>query len=178
MRTRLRFLLAALFSTAIGAASASAAPLTCDGFKGSFLKMTSSLNTRFVRPLTVSRKGAARDDIFTLISNASIDAALRCRGGAFRRFEAKIPASADGGLASDFVALERAAMMAAFNWAPAQASAKAKTIDSEAAEYLKASIQRGDVVLSGKTEHHEPGADIGELWTPDQHEFVIVGEND
>ena len=36
----------------------------------------------------------------------------------------------------------------------------------EAAEYMRASEQRGDVVIAGKTEYHEGGSDLGMIFTP------------
>ncbi|HUZ67009.1 MAG TPA: hypothetical protein VMU56_05015, partial [Beijerinckiaceae bacterium] len=62
-------------------------------------------------------------------------------------------------------------------WTPPHAKSVAKKINTEAAEYLKASIQSGDVVLSGKTERHVAGGDLGMMWTPAQHTFVIVGSD-
>ena len=74
-----------------------------------------------------------------------------------------------------FDRVQRAALVAAFKWSDAHAQSVIKTINTEADEYLKASIQRGDVVQAGKTEYHEGGGDLGMLWTPKRRTFVIVG---
>ena len=48
-------------------------------------------------------------------------------------------------------------------------------MNGEAAEYLRASIERGDVFLAGKTEYHEDGSDLGMIWTKTDRTFIIVG---
>ena len=45
----------------------------------------------------------------------------------------------------------------------------------EAEEYLRASNQRGDVFVAGKTEYHQGGADMGMIWTPRDRTLIIVG---
>lgn len=161
---------------ALGTAPASAAPVACSVFKASFLKATSDLKSDFVRPLIVSRGGPSKDDVFDLVSSERVDGVLTCRGETLERFEAKIPAPAPPGLTASFEHVQKAAMMAAFKWPQARADSATRTINTEAAEYLRASIQRGDVVLAGKTEYHEAGGDLGMMWTPTQQTFVVVGE--
>lgn len=167
--------LAILGSLARGPALA--APVACSAFKAAFLKATSDLNSNFVRPLIVTRRGPSKDDIYDMISNVRVDGTLRCRGEALRRFEAKIPVPANPGLVASFEQVQKAALVAAFDWSPAHAGSIIRKINTEAAEYLRASIERGDVVFSGKTERHEVSGDLGMMWTPAQHTFVIVGED-
>jgi len=179
MRTALRAgqagLGALMVLTAI--ASASAAPATCSAFKAAFLKSTADLKSSFVRPLIVSRRGPSKDDIFQLVLSAQIDGTLHCRGETLERFQAQVTSGASGDLATSFERVQVAALMAAFKWNKARALGVSKKINAEASEYLQASIQSGDVVFSGKTERHEIGGDVGMMWTPAQHTFVIVDED-
>jgi hypothetical protein len=47
---------------------------------------------------------------------------------------------------------------------------------ADAREYLKASRERGDVYISGKTEEHEPGAvSLGLIVTDTDTAFILVG---
>jgi hypothetical protein len=46
----------------------------------------------------------------------------------------------------------------------------------DAAEYLRASAERGDVYIAGKVEVHEPGnVDLGLIWTNADRSFIILG---
>ena len=161
-----------------GAGRAEAAPVACSVFRSSFLKATGDLKSDFVRPLTVTRGGREKDDVYDLVSNLrAADAVLTCQGEKLSRFEANLSVPADPGLTAGFDRIQRAALTAAFKWSDAHAQTVMKTINSEAAEYLRASIQRGDVVQSGKTEYHEGGGDLGMMWTSARRTFVVVGED-
>ena len=56
-----------------------------------------------------------------------------------------------------------------------RASTAVRTMSREAEEYLRASNQRGDHVVAGKTEYHEGGADLGMIWTARDRTLIIVG---
>lgn len=176
-RSGLGLLGALMGALIVSASSATAAPVSCSAFKAAFIKLTPELKSSFVRPLIVSKGGPINEDLFDLVTNSKIDGTLRCRGETLRRFTATISVPADASLSKSFGRLQRAALTAAFAWPPARARSTAQKINAEASEYLKASVQRGDIVVSGKTEHHEVGGDLGMLWTPRERTFVIVGQD-
>jgi hypothetical protein len=168
---------AIMIAAAFAGSPATAAPVACSAFRTSFLKATSDLKSDFVRPLTVTRAGRERDDVYDLVSSVQADAVLTCRGETLERFEANLATPADPSLLAGFARIQKAAMIAAFKWTDAHAETAIRTINSEASEYLKASIQRGDVVLAGKTEYHEGGGDLGMMYTPHRRTFVVVGDD-
>ena len=46
---------------------------------------------------------------------------------------------------------------------------------SDAAEYLRASQERGDIFISGKVDRHAGRGEIGVVWTLSDRSFIIVG---
>ena len=163
----------------LGASPASAwaqAAANCDGFKESLVRAASELKPEFVRPVVVSRGGGASGlDQFDLVSQTRIDGVLRCRGEAFVSFEAKITLPADAGLLARFEKAQEAALVAALKWPAARALAKVRNMTADAAEYLRASIERGDISVAGKVEEHEPNyVDLGLIWTNSDRTFVVL----
>ena len=52
----------------------------------------------------------------------------------------------------------------------------AQRLAADAREYLKASRERGDIYISGKTEEHEPGAvSLGLIVTDTDTAFILIG---
>jgi hypothetical protein len=170
-------LVALAVATVCWSSGARAAPVDCSGFRAAFLKATSGLKSEFVRPLTVSRSGVQKDDVFDLTSSVPADAVLTCSGETLKRFEINVAVPADPALLAGFARLQKAAMTSAFKWTDAHAERAMREINAEAEDYLKASVQRGDVVLAGKTEYHEGGGDLGMMDTPHRRTFVVVGDD-
>jgi hypothetical protein len=92
------------------------------------------------------------------------------------RFEVKIGMPADPATVTKFEQVQNAAVRAALGWAPARAARAVSTMSREAEDYLRASNQRGDHVVAGKTEYHEGGADLGMIWTGRDRTLIIVGD--
>ena len=66
-------------------------------------------------------------------------------------------------------------MIAILGWSTSQASRVVQSMASDAGEYLRASIERGDVEIAGKVEEHAGAAgDVGVIWTRAERAFVIV----
>ncbi|MDB5641021.1 MAG: hypothetical protein JWN07_338 [Hyphomicrobiales bacterium] len=173
----MRHLLAAsgfLFLSTLAASAQSGRAPSCGMFQSTFIRETNEVNAAFVRPLVVSRN-ASRSDFFDLVTNVRIDGLLECQGDTLVRFEVKIGLPSDAATMAKFEQVQTAAVRAALGWAPARATKAVTTMSKEADEYLRASSQRGDVVVAGKTEYHEGGADLGMIWTPRDRTLVIVG---
>jgi hypothetical protein len=138
------------------------------------VKAGGDLAPQFVRPLVVSRGGPTGLDQFDLVSRARIDGVLRCRGETFASFEAKITMPADEGLIASFGKAQEAAL-AGLGWSAGRAQEKARAMSADAADYLRGSIERGDVSVAGKVEEHQPGGiDLGLIWTKSDRSFVIL----
>jgi hypothetical protein len=149
-------------------------PPSCGMFQSTFIRETGDVNAAFVRPLVVSRS-ASQGDFFDLVTNVRIDGLLECRGDALVRFEVKIGLPSDTATMTKFEQVQNAAIRAALAWNATRASTAVRTMSREAEEYLRASNQRGDVFVAGKTEYHEGGADMGMIWTMRDRTLVIVG---
>jgi hypothetical protein len=169
-------LLSALAALTLAASPVTAAPVTCQAFKADFIKAAADLQIDFVRPLVVSRGLSSADEVFDLVSQSQVDGSLRCRNDRLVRFEAKIAIPANEKLLERFARVQRAAVGAALKWPMPRVDAALTTMNQEAGEYLRASIERGDVYHAGKTEYHEGGSDLGMIWTPTDRAFIIVGD--
>jgi hypothetical protein len=158
-----------------GSAPALAQSAGCTGFKEAMVRVAGDLKPEFIRPLVVSRGAGAGLDNFDLVTRARIDGVLRCKEEAFVGFEAKITLPADARLLAQFDKVQEAALVAALKWAPSRAEATSRRMASDAAEYLRGSQERGDIVYSGRVEEHAGGGvDIGLLWTLTERNFVIL----
>lgn len=154
--------------------SAAQAAAGCSAFQANFAKEVPEVGASFVRPLVVSRSGQS-GEFFDLVTNSRIDGLLQCNGEKFLRFEVKIAMPADAAALARFDNVLHAALKASLGWSASRAATAVRTMSREAAEYLRASDQRGDVVVAGKTEYHEGGSDLGMIWTSSEHTLVVVG---
>ena len=160
-----------------GVCAASAAPVTCTAFRAEFLKAAPDMQIEFIRPVVVSRGVTSDDDVYDLVSPTKVDGSLRCRNDVLTRFEAKISVPADDKLVERFGRVERAAIAAALKWPTPRVEHALTTMNQEAGEYLRASIERGDVYHAGKTEYHEGGSDLGMIWTPTDRALIVIGSD-
>jgi hypothetical protein len=160
---------------ALSGGSALAAP-ACSAFMDAFGKAAPELKAQFVRPVVVSRgvaeSGAEARD---MVSEFGVDSRLICVGERFLRFEAQIPQPAEPRLVDGFNRIQVAATMAAMGWQRSRASQVVTSMASDAAEYLRASQERGDIFVSGKVDRHAGRGEIGVVWTLSDRSFIIVG---
>ncbi len=133
------------------------------------------LKVEFIRPVVVSRGQGDGTDVLDIVTEPKIDGQLRCRGDKFVSFTARIPASGGSELRDAFFRLQQAAVVSVLQWPAAKASRTLLGMTAEAADYLRASIERGDVEVAGKVEEHAGSAgDIGLFWTRSEREFILV----
>ncbi len=152
-----------------------AATQGCEAFKSSMLRDSGDLKADFVRPLVVSRGAGSGLDSFDLVTIAKIDGGLRCQGDTFVNFEARSATPAVSELLERFAHVQRAASMAVLGWTPARAERSVREMEAEAADYLRASEERGDVSIAGKVEEHEAGGvDLGLIWTKTDRTFIVL----
>ena len=174
LAAHLLFAAAAALPGAVTAAAEE--PAGCAGFMTSMTQSLADQHVQFEHPLVVSLNALAFGaEVYDLVTDAHVEGTLHCRGDRLVRFEAKIAVPADAPLLHGFDEVQAAALAAALKWQPARAATALRTLNGEAAEYLRASIERGDVYLAGKTEYHEDGSDLGMIWTKTDRTFIIVG---
>jgi hypothetical protein len=136
----------------------------------------SGIKLDFVRPVVVGRGVLASGvEVYDVVNDLKVDGQLRCMGDVFERFDARISASAPASTKDAFAKVQRGALMTILGWSASHAGAVAKSMASNAAEYLRASVERGDVEIAGKVEEHAGAAgDVGVIWTPNERAFVVV----
>ena len=176
---------AALLASLLGCAAAEAAPpagLGCEAFMRDFPADAAGARASFERPLTIARGFGdvlSGIDVRVLSSDTKVDGTLRCKDDRFLRFELRATLPADAKVLADLDRFEVAALMAAFRWDRAKAETVEKAMTSDAGEYLRASVERGDLYRSGKVEYHQADRmDLGLIWTEADHTFVISTQTD
>ena len=175
MAGRAHLYILALGALALCAAPAQARVAGCDAFGTALAASASELAITLNHAIVVS-KAEANANVFDIATNGDVDGALTCVGDKLERFEARVTEPASERAKTNFARLEEAALRAALGMDSGKARALAKRLDAEAAEYLRASRERGDVYISGKTEEHlGGGVSLGVIETDSDRAFIIVG---
>ncbi|MCW6510214.1 hypothetical protein [Lichenifustis flavocetrariae] len=161
--------------------AATRAAATCASFMQDYPKALGTFRVSFERPLTITRDLFGGDDgidVHILATNADVDGTLKCKGDAFRRFEVRISGTADAATSANFAQFQQAALSTLFGWDRARSATVVAAMSADADEYLRASIQRGDLYRSGKVEYHQGGLyDLGVIWTEADHTFVVTTQD-
>lgn len=158
-------------------------PLSCAGFMRDLPLALPNFRVGFERPLTITRDLLGDDEpgveIHVLSNNGNVDGTLRCRGDAFHRFEVRIGTPADARTEGNFSQFEQAAITSVLRVDKGRAATIVGALSSDADEYLRASIQRGDTYNAGKVEYHQGSSyDLGMIWTPGDKTLVIAAQSD
>jgi hypothetical protein len=177
MRLARRALFPLVLAMTAGVGAPALAAPTCQGFMDAFAKAAPDLKSQFVRPVVVSRGAAeAGAEARDLVTEFGVDARLLCNGDRFLRFEAQIPQPAQQRVVDGFNRIQVAAAMAALRWQRQRASQTISAMAVDAAEYLRASAERGDVFISGKVDRIVGrDGEIALVWTQADRSFIVVG---
>lgn len=167
----------AILGLCLWAAPALAKPgaVSCDSFIEKLRTGASDLHVDFNHALVVSR-ARSDTDVFDIVTKGEIDGTLTCRKDNLLRFEARMAEPASARAASEFESFQAAALRAALGWDAGKARGMVRDMSADARDYLKASHERGDIFISGKTEEHAPGGiSLGLIITDTDTAFIIVG---
>ncbi len=146
-----------------------------DAFIEKLRTAASDMRVDFSHALVVSR-ARTDTDIFDITTKSEVDGTLTCRNDGLLRFEARVAEPASARAATEFENFQAAALRSALGWDAAKSRGVVRDMSAEAREYLKASRERGDVYISGKTEEHAPGGvSLGLIVTDTDSAFIIVG---
>ena len=163
-------------------AAAPAAGLGCEAFMKEFPADAAGYRVSFERPLTIARGFGdmmSGIDVRVVSSDTKVDGTLKCKDDRFLRFELRATLPADAKILGDLDKFEVAALMAAFRWDRAKAETVERAMTADAGEYLRASVERGDLYNSGKVEYHQADRmDLGLIWTQADHTFVISAQSE
>ncbi len=147
----------------------------CDAFIEKLRTAASDLGVDFSHALVVSR-ARSDTDVFDITTKFDIDGTLTCRNDGLLRFEARIAEPASARASTEFENFQAAALRSALGWDAAKSRGMVRDMSADARDYLKASRERGDVYISGKTEEHAPGGvSLGLIVTDTDSAFIIVG---
>ncbi|MDF2115604.1 hypothetical protein PY365_08490 [Roseiarcaceae bacterium H3SJ34-1] len=169
-KSRMRlFIVAATFFAAAGA---HAAPASCADFQDAFARAVPELKPQFTRSVVIGgRSGETRE----LTTATRVEGRLVCDGQRFVRFETQIQMPSDPATRDAFYRIQEAGILAAMKWPRTRAGQVLLSMAGEAAEYLRASEERGDVYVAGKVEHHAGAAgDLAMMWTKADRTFIIL----
>jgi hypothetical protein len=156
-----------------GTGARAAAP-TCSDFQEAFARAAPELKPQFTRSVVVSR-GAASGDVRELTTSARVEGRLVCDGQRFVRFETQIQLPSDPPTRDAFYRVQQAGILAAMKWQRTRAGQVLLSMSAEAAEYFRASEERGDVFVAGKVEHHAGAAgDLAMMWTKTDRTFIVL----
>jgi len=159
----------------LASAPAGAADIDCDAFIDKLRIGAADLGVDFSHALVVSR-ARSDTDVFDITTASEVEGDMSCRKGRLARFEARIFEPAAARVQSQFEAFQAAALRAALGWEAGKARATVRAMAADAREYLKASRERGDVYISGKTEEHEAGGvSLGLIVTDTDSAFILIG---
>lgn len=153
----------------------SARPVSCTAFMVELKKRAADLKIDFIRPVIVSQSESTQEEAFDLVSSVPVEGLLRCQEDRLKRFEVKISVPVDEQAQAQYERLSQLALSLALKWSPHRSAQIFKTLTAEAQDYLRASIEREDIYVAGKTEYHDAGSDMGMIWTPSEHSFVLIG---
>lgn len=158
---------------ATSAAARSSLP-GCEMFLERLKTAAGDLGVESSRALIVSQSRSDRV-VFDIATKGEVDATLSCQGDEFTRLEARIAEPAGGRAATNFERFLSAALRTALNWDAGKSRGMVRSMDSDVRDYLRASKERGDVYISGKTEEHVAGGiGLGLIATDADRSFVIV----
>jgi hypothetical protein len=167
--------LAAALAFAPGLAEAKSPLAGCDAFLANLRKIASDLQVDFSHSVVVSRT-KTNLDVFDVTTNEDVDGVLTCRGDELERFEARVAEPASARALSSFERFENGALRAALSWEAGKAAAKLSDMSQDAREFFRASKERGDAYIAGKTEEHLPGGvGLGVIYTETDRALIIVG---
>ncbi len=176
MKSKIWSLLAGVAVCAALAAPAQAKGIPCDGFIQSFSSQLGDLSVSFSRALVVhSGQGGSKGvESYVVVGGQEVDATLDCKANEVVRFEARVATPAKARLLDQYQRYLTASLQSAFNWDQTKALSVLKPLQQDVGEYLRASIERGDVYNAGRDEIHPGGGMIvGMFWTPTDRSFVI-----
>lgn len=167
-------MLAASLTTSLAAvAPASAAALTCAEFQDAFAHAVPELAPQFGRSVVISR--GTRGDTRELSTSSPVEGRLTCDGTRFVRFEAQLQMPSNPAGRDAFFRVQLAGAIAGLKWNRNRATQNIIGMSSEAADYLRASEERGDVAVAGKVERHAGAAgDLAAMWTKTDRTFIVL----
>ena len=161
-------------AAALMATPASARSMSCQSFMDAFNAAAGEHRVAFSRALSVGGR-ASGYEYYDASGAGEVDVSVVCRDDRFVRVEVR---SARGGAERVKARRDRlsvAALRVASGQDAGHAAGTIRALAAEAQDYLRASAERGDVFLAGKTERHlGGGVDVGYIATETDVALIVV----
>lgn len=161
-------------AAALAASPASARSMNCQSFMDAFNGAAGEHRVSFSRALSVGGRESGYE-YFDASGAGDVDVSVVCRNDRFVRVEVR---GARGGAERTRARRERlslAALRVAAGQDGGHAAATLRGLAAEAQDYLRASAERGDVYVAGKTERHlGGGVDVGYVATETDAALIVV----
>jgi hypothetical protein len=169
------FALSACLGAAVWAAPAEARGFTCQGFMDAFNAAAGDMRVDFSRALSVGGRADGGYEYFDASGAGEVDVSVVCRGERFSRVEVRSSRGGSQRQRARLLRLEQAALSVVAGQDRGRAAALVRSLAVEAEDFLRASAERGDVYVSGKTERHlGGGVDLGYVATETDLALIVV----
>jgi hypothetical protein len=160
---------------ALASSPAAARSMACQGFMEAFNAAAGDQRVDFSRALSIGGRSDAGYEYFDASGAGSVDVSVVCRNDRFVRVEVRSATSRQSRDTARFERLQQAALKVAAGQEPGRAAGTIRALAAEAHDYLRASAERGDVYVSGKTERHlGGGVDVGFVETETDVALIVV----
>ena len=158
----------------LAATPASARSMTCQGFMDAFNTSAGEHRVTFSRALSVGGRESGYE-YFDASGAGDVDVSVVCRNDRFVRVEVRSARGDAARVKARRDRLAQAALRVAAGQDASHAAGTLRGLAAEAMDYLRASIERGDVYLAGKTERHlAGGVDVGYVATETDVALIVV----
>ena len=158
----------------LAATPASARSMACQGFMDAFNTSAGEHRVTFSRALSVGGRESGYE-YFDASGAGEVDVSVVCRNDRFVRVEVRSARGDAERVKARRDRLAQAALRVAAGQDASHAAGTLRGLAAEAQDYLRASIERGDVYLAGKTERHlAGGVDVGYVATETDVALIVV----
>jgi hypothetical protein len=161
---------AALFLSVV---PASAKSWSCQGFMDAYNAAAGEHRVEFARSLSVGGGGSGFA-YYDGQGRGDVDVSVACKGEVFMRLEVRAAADSNARQGGRFERLQAAGLKVALGQDGGKAAATLHSLQAEAKDYLRASVERGDVVEAGKVERHFGSVDLAMMATASDLTFILV----
>lgn len=167
--------LAACLGAALFAEPAQARSFACQSFMDAFNLAAGDMRVDFSRALSVGGRSEGGYEYFDASGAGEVDVSVVCRGDRFSRVEVRSSRGGSQRQRARLLRLEQAALSVVAGQDRGRAAALVRSLAAEAEDFLRASAERGDVYISGKTERHlGGGVDLGYVATETDLSLIVV----
>jgi hypothetical protein len=161
-------------AAALAATPAAARSMNCQSFMDGFNAAAGEHRVVFSRALSVGGRESGYE-YYDGSGTGDVDVSVVCRDDRFVRVEVRSARAGAERVKARRERLQQAALRVAAGQDGGRAAGTIRALAAEAQDYLRASAERGDVFVAGKTERHlGGGVDVGYVATETDVALIVV----